>query len=64
MRILPITFDSYYKINSNVRKQEINNKIDMPKDTVSFGTKLMSGKEFKKKCSKYMTCFYTNTPMT
>lgn len=59
MRIIPYT--------GNIIRIEGNNEIahrrvrSLNCDTVSFSG-MMTGKEFKKRCARYMTCLYTGTP--
>ena len=67
MKILPVIFFTQPKIQkTDSNKNQYNtywNK-GLVQDTFTFtGRKLMSGKEFKKKCARYVHDFYTGKPM-
>lgn len=66
MRILPLY--QYNYVDLREKRNAPTFKTGLITDTVSFSAKLlsekfMSGMEFKRKCSKLMTCFYSGTPM-
>ena len=67
MKILPVLFYTPTKTQrADFNKNQYDSYlIRVPnQDRVSFsGKNPMTGKEFKKKCARFMTCFYTGDPM-
>ncbi len=67
MKILPVIFFTPQKQQrADFNKNQYDSCLNkgLIQDTFTFtGRKPMSGKEFKKKCTRFMTCFYTGDPM-
>lgn len=62
MRIQPIQSINIKRINADFQNYNLPLALTLANDTVSFGRKFMTGKEFKQ-FSDQMTCLYTGEPM-